>query len=108
MLDGCTPWPPEIAAGYRERGYWRGENLSDLLRAWAGRYGQATALVHGSCRISYAELDQRADRMAASLLSAGVGAGDRIVVQLPNVPEFVVLCFALFRIDAKPVFSLMA
>jgi 2,3-dihydroxybenzoate---[aryl-carrier protein] ligase len=108
MLDGCTPWPPEIAARYRERGYWRGENLSGMLREWAGRYGQATALVHGSRRISYAELDQRADRMAASLLRAGVGAGDRIVVQLPNVPEFVVLCFALFRIDAKPVFSLMA
>src|SRR5450755_2548065 len=38
----------------------------------------------------------------------GIAAGDRIVVQLPNVPEFVIACFALFRIDAKPVFSLLA
>lgn len=108
MLDGCTPWPAEFAERYRERGHWRGENLADLPRAWASVFGQRTALVHGSTRTSYAELNYRADRMAAGFRMHGIGAGDRVVIQLPNIPEFVVVCFALFRIDAKPVFSLVS
>lgn len=108
MLDGCTPWPAEVAERYRALGHWRGENLADLPREWSRRFGQRTALVHSSQRMTYAELDQRADRMAAGFRRHSIAAGDRVVVQLPNIPEFVIVCFALFRIDAKPVFSLPA
>jgi 2,3-dihydroxybenzoate-AMP ligase len=106
MLDGCTPWPTGFAAEYRARGYWRGESLGDLLRGWARRSGDRTALVHAGGRISYADLDERADRMAAGLRRLGIGARDRVVVQMPNIPEFVIVCFALFRAGAIPVFSL--
>jgi 2,3-dihydroxybenzoate---[aryl-carrier protein] ligase len=34
--------------------------------------------------------------------------GDRVVVQLPNIPEFLYLCFALFRLAALPVLALPA
>lgn len=108
MLDGCTPWPAEFAERYRELGHWRGENLADLPRVWASVFGQRTALIHGSTRITYTELNYWADRMAAGFRMHGIGAGDRVVIQLPNIPEFVVVCFALFRIDAKPVFSLVS
>lgn len=27
LLDGCQPWPHEIAAFYRETGCWRGKHL---------------------------------------------------------------------------------
>lgn len=106
MLDGCTPWPAEVAERYRDEGHWRGENLGDLLRSWAEEHGEADALVHGDCRISYRELDRRVDRVAAGFRRHGVARGDRIVLQLPNVPEFVVVAFALFRAGAVPVFSL--
>lgn len=108
MLEGCTPWPPEVGQRYRELGYWRGEQLADLPRQWSRRFGQRTALVHQRRRISYAELDARVDRMAAGFRRHGVSAGDRVIVQLPNAPEFVIVCFALFRVDAKPVFSLLS
>ncbi len=108
MLAGCTPWPSDVAARYREQGIWRGETLGTMLRDAARRYGSATALVHGGRRISYVELDRWADRLAAGFLEHGVCAGDRIVVQLPNVPEFVAISFALMRIGAKLVFSLPA
>jgi 2,3-dihydroxybenzoate-AMP ligase len=108
MLEGCTPWPEEFAARYRAAGLWRGESLPELLRSWCRRFGDRDALVHGEVRLSYHELDLRVDRMAAGLRAKGVRAGDRVIVQLPNTPEFVVVCFALFRIDAKPVFSLLA
>ncbi|MDV9169081.1 AMP-binding protein [Streptomyces sp. W16] len=106
MLDGCTPWPEETAERYRSAGLWRGETLSDLLRDGAARHGAKTALVHGERRLTYADLDRRVDRMATGFRRHGIAAGDRVVVQLPNVPEFVVVCFALFRAGAKPVFAL--
>jgi 2,3-dihydroxybenzoate-AMP ligase len=108
LLDGCTPWPASFAERYRQRGYWRGEHFGDLLRSAADRFEEKTALVHRHRRLSYAELDMLADRMAAGFVRHGITAGDRIVVQLPNVPEFIVVCFALFRLGAKPVFALTA
>lgn len=106
MLEGCVPWPEDLAKAYTEAGYWRGETLGMLLRAWAARHPGRTALVHGDRRITYAELDAWADRLAAGLAARGIRDRDRIVVQLPNVPEFVALCFGMFRLGALPVFAL--
>lgn len=105
---GVEPWPAEFARRYREKGYWRGETLGALLREWAGRFADATAVVCGDRRISYAELDRRADRQAGGLRRLGISPGDRIVVQLPNIGEFVVLLFALARCGAVPVMALPA
>ncbi|MFI6933998.1 (2,3-dihydroxybenzoyl)adenylate synthase [Streptomyces sp. NPDC050287] len=106
MLDGCTPWPAETAERYRRAGLWRGIDLGSLPRAWADAYGAATALVAGPERVSYDELADRVDRRAAGFVREGVRPGDRIVLQLPNVAQFVEVAFALFRAGAKPVFSL--
>lgn len=108
MLEGCTPWPGEWARRYRTAGHWRGENLADVLSAAAAAHGDRTALVQGRRRLTHAELDRRVARMAAGFVRQGIAAGERVVVQLPNVPEFVIVCFALFRMGAKPVFSLVS
>ncbi|MGW6057837.1 AMP-binding protein [Streptomyces sp. NPDC055189] len=103
MLDGCTPWPPEFADRYWSAGHWRGNTLENLLRGWALQYGPRTALVHGGTRITYANLNRRVDRTAAGFRLRGVRPRQRVVVQLPNVPEFVVTVFALMRVGAVPV-----
>jgi 2,3-dihydroxybenzoate-AMP ligase len=108
LSDGVVGWPEEVAVGYRDAGYWRGDTLGGLLRGWAVSYGERTALVSGEDRPSYRELDGRADAMAAGLRGLGIGAGDRLVVQLPNIGEFVVLLFAMARIGAVPVMALPA
>ncbi|WP_406154352.1 AMP-binding protein [Streptomyces sp. NBC_01023] len=108
MLDGFTPWPDEEAARYRRAGYWQGRTLGGLLRDWAREHSTRTALVHGGSRMTYANLNRRVDRMAAGLRLRGIRPGDRVVVQLPNVPEFVVSVFALFRTGAIPVFCPVA
>ncbi|WP_327296957.1 AMP-binding protein [Streptomyces sp. NBC_01197] len=103
MLDAFTPWPEEEAAGYRRAGHWQGRTLGDLLRDWAREHSTRTALVHSGSRMTYANLNRRVDRVAAGLRLRGIRPGDRVVVQLPNVPEFVVTVFALFRTGAIPV-----
>ncbi|NHZ79802.1 (2,3-dihydroxybenzoyl)adenylate synthase [Massilia sp. CCM 8695] len=107
-LPGFTPYPDDFAARYREAGYWTGETFGSLLRDRATQHPDGIALVCGARRWSYAELDLRADRFAAGLVRLGIAPRDRVVVQLPNVAEFFVACFALFRIGALPVFALPA
>ncbi|MFJ9942681.1 AMP-binding protein [Streptomyces erythrochromogenes] len=103
MLDGCTPWPEGFVDRYWAAGHWRGTTLDSLLRGWALEYGPRTALVAGGTRLTYAALNRRVDRMAAGFRLLALRPGQRVVVQLPNVPEFVVTVFALMRAGAVPV-----
>ncbi|MFJ8648547.1 (2,3-dihydroxybenzoyl)adenylate synthase [Streptomyces sp. NPDC093546] len=103
LLDGCTPWPEEFVDRYWWAGHWRGDTLDSLLRGWALRYGPRTALVQDGDRITYAHLNRRVDRMAAGFRLRGLRPRQRVVVQLPNVPEFVITVFALMRVGAVPV-----
>jgi 2,3-dihydroxybenzoate-AMP ligase len=107
-LDGFTPWPAEFAERYRALGYWQGQTMGDMLRERAQTHANREALICGERRWRYAELDRRADALAAGFARIGLVAQDRVVVQLPNVAEFFAVCFALFRIGAIPVFALPA
>ncbi|TQR47133.1 (2,3-dihydroxybenzoyl)adenylate synthase [Paenibacillus popilliae] len=106
MLAGCPTWPEEFAARYRQDGCWQGETFGTMLRHRAAQYGDRIAIVSGDRRVSYAELDEQADRLAAGFYRLGIRAQDRVIVQLPNIPQFFEVIFALFRIGALPVFSL--
>ena len=50
--------------------------------------------------LTYADLQEEVSRAANALLSLGVGAGDRVVVYLPVIPETVVITLACARIGA--------
>ncbi|MCC6608127.1 MAG: AMP-binding protein [Burkholderiales bacterium] len=108
MLEGYVPFPEEFAARYRRLGYWETKTFGERLDEWAARYGERTALVSGEQRLSYAELRSRALRLAAGLAGLGVRREDRVLVQLPNTWEFVVLSLALFRLGALPIMALPA
>ncbi|MEU1121376.1 MULTISPECIES: AMP-binding protein [unclassified Streptomyces] len=108
VLAGCTPWPEEFVDRYWKAGHWRGNTLDNLLRGWALQYGARTALVQGDTRLTYAQLNRRVDRMAAGIRLRGLRPEQRVVVQMPNVPEFVITVFALMRVGAIPVFCPMS
>ena len=69
-------------------------------------HGERVALIAGAERITYAELRSRVLRLSLHLLDLGVRPLDRVLVQLPNVPEFVYLYFALERTGAIPIMAL--
>ena len=108
MLEGCVPWPALMAEQYRRRGWWEGITIPELLERRAARHPDKTALVSGEQRLSYADLVASHRRLACRFLAAGVKPGDRVVMQLPNGPEFVFAYFALTRIGAIPVMALRA
>ncbi|MFE1290330.1 (2,3-dihydroxybenzoyl)adenylate synthase [Streptomyces sp. NPDC058751] len=109
-LDAPT-WPKEFADRYRAAGHWRGETFGGMLRERAAAHPDRVALVDPAPERrtwTYGQLDRAADRLAAGFSARGIGRGDRVGVQLPNVGEFVEVVFALFRIGALPVYALPA
>jgi len=108
MLDGFIPWPDELAARYREAGLWEGITIFEMVERSAAGAPDKTAVVYRGQRVSYAELVSTAGRLAASLSRLGIRPLDRVVVQLPNGLEFVLVYLALARIGAIPVMALRA
>lgn len=108
MLSGCVPWPADDAARYRRAGYWQDVALGDVLRVPAREYPRQVALADTTRSLTFAEVDKEADQLAAGLRRSGLRTGDRVVVQLPNIPEFMTVTLALLRAGVLPVFALPA
>jgi 2,3-dihydroxybenzoate-AMP ligase len=107
MLDGVVPFPPEFAKRYRERGYWADKSLAEEFEVVFKRFASRIALIDRDKSITYAELDRLSTNLALHLLEAGFVPLDRVVVQLPNVAEFVILYFALQKIGCIPIAALV-
>lgn len=103
MMDEVLGWPTADASRYRAAGYWRDEIYPEFLARLVAEFGGRTAVVDHSVRLSYADLSAQAERVAAGLRDLGVAARDRVLVQLPNRAEFLVLWFALVKLGAVPV-----
>src|SRR4051794_17340598 len=106
MLEGCAPWPEDFADRYREAGYWQGRPLGSLLQETCDLNADRVAVVCDDQSLTYSELGDASSLLARRLLNLGVKPLDRVVVQLPNVLDFPVVVFALFRIGAIPVMAL--
>ncbi|WNM31472.1 amino acid adenylation domain-containing protein [Streptomyces sp. Li-HN-5-11] len=77
--------------------------LPELFAAQAARTPDATAVTHEGTRITYAELDARADRLARVLSARGAGPERLVALALPRSPELVVAVLAVLRTGAAYV-----
>jgi fatty-acyl-CoA synthase len=75
-----------------------GANLARTAATHAGR--DALVVRHQAIRWSYAELDERVDRVARALIAAGLEQGDRIGIWAPNCAEWVLVQYASARAGA--------
>jgi len=105
-----TPWPPEVATAYRQYGYWQGQTLGDWFTERVARHADRIAVSAPAIDedLTYRDLDQRAHRLARRLSDSGLRPGDRVILQLPNRPVFLVALVALFRAGVIPVLALPA
>lgn len=71
-----------------------------ILRRQASRIGERTFVICGDAKITYAEADWRADRVAAAFHSLGVAKGERVALLLHNRIEYLDLWFGLSRMGA--------
>ncbi|SFL33577.1 AMP-binding protein [Geodermatophilus ruber] len=78
------------------------ENLATILETVADAMGDAVAVVQGDRVRTWAELDDRAARLAAALSERGVRAGSRVGVGLWSSAEYVETVFAVCKLGAVP------
>ncbi|WP_083753567.1 (2,3-dihydroxybenzoyl)adenylate synthase [Actinosynnema sp. ALI-1.44] len=107
LIDADVPTiDRQRAQDYLRAGLWSEERIADSLRAARLRRPDHCAVVSRTARLSHGELDAAVTVTGQRLRGLGVRAGDRVVVQLPNRTEFLVLVLALLDIGAPPVLVL--
>ena len=108
MLDGCTPWPETLARDYARPDCWETRSLAKALEDLAQDCPQRLFLSDDEGGLSYGEVNLLADRLALALQGHGLQRHDIVLLQLPNIREFVVVFFALHKIGVVPVMCLPA
>ncbi|MEI6301568.1 MAG: AMP-binding protein [Betaproteobacteria bacterium] len=107
MIEGVVPFPPEYAARYRARGYWRDRSLRDEFADMFRKFAPRVFVADGDRQYTYADIDRLSDRLALNLLEIGLRPLDAVVLTLPNVAEFIVLYFALQKMGAIPIAAIV-
>ena len=89
--------------------------LHQLLEETASRFPGHTAIIFpgalgDSYRLSYKRLEQQVNRLANALINLGVKKGDRVVLLLPNCPQFVISYYAVLKaggavVATNPLYS---
>lgn len=78
-------------------------NVGNILRFDARNYPRKEALVCGETRLTYAQLNERVNSLANSLLKLGIRKGDNVSIFLQNCSECIEIHFALAKLGAVAV-----
>jgi acyl-CoA synthetase (AMP-forming)/AMP-acid ligase II len=78
-------------------------NFADVWETVSDLVSDREALICGTRRLTYAQLEERANRLAHVLAEAGVAQGDRVGCFLQNGTEYVETMLAAFKLRAVPV-----
>jgi len=98
-----TRLTPEMSVRWRAAGLWSDETFASVLARRVCEVPDREALCDAANRLSYRQLAEGIDRMAARLRALGIGEGDVVTIQLPNWVEFALVFFALERLGAVAV-----
>ena len=74
-----------------------------FLEDAARKYPNTPCTIFKGAKISYREMDEITDRLAAGLAELGVKKGDRVGLFMPNTPQFVEAYFAILKLGAVVV-----
>ena len=108
-MEGYTPWPEEFSRMYRQKGYWLDKTISEVMDESLARYGDRPALIfEDGRRFTYAEMGRLVTRLALHLNALGLKLYDRVILQIPNVPEVVITYLAILKAGGIPIMALPA
>ena len=75
----------------------------ELLEQTAKKYPNKVCTIFKGGTITYKEMDEMTDRLAAGLFNLGVRKGDRVGLFIPNTPQFVIAYYAILKIGGVVV-----
>ena len=74
--------------------------IGDLVDRAARRYGPSEALYYQGGRWTFNQIKEDVDRCGRALMALGIEPGEKVVLWMPNRPEWVHLFFAVMKIGA--------
>jgi len=74
--------------------------VPELLRKTIAEHPDASVIVHGDRRLTYADLERESADLAKGMLARGIGKGTRVGIWMPNGPDWLITWSAAARIGA--------
>ncbi len=86
------------------------QSLVELMENSFAAYAQRTAYSFLGKEVSYGQIDQRSQALAAYLQGLGLAKGDRVAIMLPNVPQYPAVVAAVLRagfvvVNVNPLYT---
>jgi 2,3-dihydroxybenzoate-AMP ligase len=106
--DRLVRYPDELARRYRRSGLWGTRTIADELHAAATAHPRREAVVALDGRMTYRELDERTDVLAAGLAGFGLRPGDPVLFQVTNRLGAIVAWYGVLKAGLIPVCTLAA
>ncbi|MFN8052443.1 MAG: acyl-CoA synthetase [Acidimicrobiales bacterium] len=78
-------------------------NIADLFEHIVDAVPDRIALIDRDTKLTFAELDERSNRIAHHLASAGIGVGDHVGIYAQNCHEWVETMLGCFKLRAIPI-----
>jgi long-chain acyl-CoA synthetase len=74
--------------------------LGEILKRTADKYPDSQAIYFEGFRMTYKELDLLVDQFATALSKLGIKKGDVVLIDLPNMPQYLIAHYAILRLGA--------
>src|SRR5262249_25128373 len=96
----ARPWQQHYDYWVRPSMTYPGRPLGDILSITAVHRPDKVATHFLGAELTYRDLKERSDALAASLAAMGIAKGDRVAIMLPNCPQYIIAAFAILRLGA--------
>ncbi|MBV9795937.1 MAG: AMP-binding protein [Actinobacteria bacterium] len=106
--DRVVPYPADLVREYRTGGLWGTRTIADEFRAVAAAHPDRDAVVALDGRLTFRELDEGSDRLAAGLAGLGLAPGDPVLFQVTNRLGAVLAWYGVLKAGLVPVCTLAA
>lgn len=78
-------------------------NLASIVTHHARLAPQKEAIIFGDVRITYGQLDAMSNKVANALAEMGIGYGDKVALNCPNLPYFPIVYYGILKAGAVVV-----
>ncbi len=75
-------------------------NLATLLEDSARKVPEQTAVIGGDLKLTYAEVNAKANQVANALRASGIAKGDKVALACPNLPYFPIIYYGILKTGA--------
>jgi long-chain acyl-CoA synthetase len=96
----ARPWLDRYDYWVRPHLTYPGRPLSDLLAIAAVERSDRPATQFLGAQLTFRDLKQRSDALAAALAELSISQGDRVGIMLPNCPQYIIAAFAILQLGA--------